>query len=439
MLHKIALAVSPETPTLIKEALPSREQQMAESARLEQKAFELAESRGVDIPFNETTYPDPKTGKTVRMQEPDIAGTRMSGNENAPKNRQEPVFSKDPQTGKTVGKPNVTPPPSKPGRSQLLEKEVIKAHGTVSQSPAKQLRHRTIGKGKRFLAGQGGLGSKLKNRGAVGLGLGALGLGINAYLDSNKARQPEEVIPPPVSSQEQQYMQQQAAQYHPYFKGASMKYVQDMANIPKPPSQPQVSAPGPGVSGVGKLKGGPGTPMGSGIGSGAGGMGSGADGGSGGKTAALSDFLLSSAALKKTLAKKTAVNALPGNEKAASEATVPMLAAGAGGLGGWALGEKLIAPALQQRESALIDAIARQEAILAKLKKARKAAPMGAAAAGAILLAALTAVKARQSERRGAGGVQITPHDPTGAGFAPGDQANMYPGNGGNPYGPGFY
>jgi hypothetical protein len=97
---------------------------------------------------------------------------------------------------------------------------------------------------------------------------------------------------------------------------------------------------------------------------------------------------------------------------------LPLLGAAAGGAAGWGLGQKLLVPALEQRQAALAATIAKAQAKEKMLKSVASKAPMGAAAAGALLLAALAALYAKKSERSK---VQVmnpgAPYDPTGAGF----------------------
>jgi len=80
----------------------------------------------------------------------------------------------------------------------------------------------------------------------------------------------------------------------------------------------------------------------------------------------------------------------------ADESALPLLGGAIGGAGGYALGEKVIKPLLSMKEKNILDRIALGEKAVSGIRKAKKIAPVGAAAIGAILLAALAARKARR-------------------------------------------
>ncbi len=372
MLHQLALATS-QTPTLLKEAIISPAQDQLIKKRLDQKAMDLAGARGVDVPLAAAAKFDPSSGAVKQTLRPDIESMRMS------------------QRPATGGAPPVA--------ARTIEKEIQKAHGVVSNSPVKQLRHRTVGKAKRIWGGKGLLGGKWRNRAGIIGGLGALGLGIKTYLDSNKTPQPE--LAPQAPQQQPtegpQYMSYEDL-YGGYKMGAS-KYSPDAVTIPKPTALPRVNPLGPGVSSTPTLK--PdsaGSPMGlSGSSPGAS-----PSGGSSPKSAGL---------LKRS-----------------DEGVLPLLGLGAGGLGGWALGEKVISPILENKEKNIAQEIARKQHTLQTFQKVRRAAPIGAAAAGALLLAALTAAFAKKQTRQEMQGMpqaQLRPYDPSGAGFYPNEATQM--------------
>ncbi len=360
MLHKLALAASVETPTLIKEALPTREQHMAGLERDRAKAVALAEARGVPI-----SNPTDVSTDRIRMN------------------------------------------PDKPS-SLLVEKEIQKAHGDVSKSNFKKMKHTYVGGAKRAWGGKGFLGGKWRNRAGIAAGVGALGLGMKAYFDSNKAPQPT-AQPQPQPQQQRQY--QQYPQYQPqyqqpqYSKMGSDKYSPDAVTIPKPTAQPTVPALGPGVGSVPKITsksfGGP---------SKGGLLGSSSPGSNAGSTS------------------RGGMGSSSGGSKQAEDAGVlPLLGVAAGGAGGWALGKKYIAPALGGKAERLAAEIAKKQEVLHRVQKATQAAPLGAAAAGAILLAALAALYARKKDSSiKTQPREISPYDQSGAGFAPQDH---------NPYG----
>jgi len=78
------------------------------------------------------------------------------------------------------------------------------------------------------------------------------------------------------------------------------------------------------------------------------------------------------------------------------EGALPLLGGAVGGVGGYMLGDKVIKPLLSRKEKSILDRIAMGDRAVAGIRKAKKIAPLGAAAIGAILLAALAARKARK-------------------------------------------
>jgi len=329
MLHKLALALEPD---LVKEAI-SPAQDRAIKERLEAKAQALGEARQVPLGKGES-----------------YSGARISKGKRLP--------------------------------WLLEEREIQKQHGTVARNPLKQLRHRTVGKAKRVWGGKGLLGGKLRNRAAILGSLGALGLGMKAFSDSNDTPAPV-AQPQPVDP----YSQPRYMSYDDlarYAKMGSSKYSPDAVTIPKPTALPRVNPLGPSVKSVSALK-------------------PGSDGVGG----------LPSAPKPPGSSTKAAAIA-----KQADEGVLPLLGMGAGGLGGWALGEKVISPILQNRERVL------QEK-LKNLQAARKVTPMGAAAAGALLLAALTMAMTKKKDAPQQLDPQFAPYDPSGAGFYPTDQRGI--------------
>jgi len=77
----------------------------------------------------------------------------------------------------------------------------------------------------------------------------------------------------------------------------------------------------------------------------------------------------------------------------------PLVAGGAGGIGGYMAGKHLINPILENRKRSIIDKMLRGEGILKKLETGTKVVPIAAATIGALLLAALAASRAKQHER----------------------------------------
>lgn len=381
MLHKLALAVADETPSLIKEALPTPAQDAAIKARLEQKELALAEARGHTIPVTEKVVGETPTGKPVTRMAPDTSNMRL--NERAVPGKQVITENLSPNIQGPRGKDHIalknpgghaystrhTLPSASvsPGHSALIEGELQRSHGTVANNPLKQMRHSYWGGAKRFLGGKGLFGNKWGNRGAVLAGIAALGVGTKAYMDSNKEREPEAPYPAEPTDMEQQWLQQQGG----YPKMGADKYSPDAVTIPKPTPQPTVKALGPGTNSLTGPSGAKGGLLGGGFGS--------SSGTSGGSSSGASNTM-----------------------KSAEDAGVlPLLGAAAGGAGGFALGTKFLAPALDQKAATLAAEIAKQQAKLRTLQKATSAAPMGAAAAGAILLAALAALYAKRDTKKG--------------------------------------
>lgn len=365
MLHKLALASNGQSP-LVKEAIPSPDAQRQIARDLELKARYMGRARGHKMPKMPAPQPRGPLFKHVEGPAYQSYGGLLR---DIPERQVQDI---------RMGKPTEKATAAFKKSPALIEKEIQKAHGRVAQSPMRQLRHRTLGKAKGWWGGRGLLGGKWRNRLALLGGAGALGAGIKAYLDANKTPQPE--LAPPVP-QEQPAEGPQYLTYedlygydYGYPKMSSSKYSPDAVTIPKPTSLPKVNPLGPGVSSTPTLKpDGAGSPL---------------------AAAEPSESTSKSAGLLKR----------------SDAGVLPLLGLGAGGLGGWALGQKVISPILESEEGRLAS---RMKA----LQKVRKAAPMGAAAAGALLLAALTAAFAKRQAR----GIptRMAAYDQTNAGFMP--------------------
>ena len=78
----------------------------------------------------------------------------------------------------------------------------------------------------------------------------------------------------------------------------------------------------------------------------------------------------------------------------------PLLAGGAGGVGGYLLGSKVINPLLYAKEQDILNKIRTGEKVVAGLQKSQKVAPFVAGAVSALILASLAAYKARQNEKQ---------------------------------------
>ena len=377
MLHKLSLVVNNDNPSLVKEAVPDTYFDLLADARRPMsrttsyipEGVARAVTKPTGVPADIINAVDPFKAKLEQKQRTLAHGRGYSVAGDMDKLR--------------MSKTKITATPAFKNTPKLTNKMVQETASTVT--PAKQLRHRLWGPLVRAWGGQGFLGGKWRNRAGMIGGLGALGLGIKAYMDSNKELEP--FVPPPVPQEE--YPSYDDLYYK---QGASIgsKYVQDAVTIPKATPVASVPMPGPGVGTVAKI-----TPKGIGSGKGSspgatGGVSGGSEGG--GRTVTAMD-----------------------------EGVLPLLGLGAGGVGGWALAKKLIDPMMDKREQALQEQIKNTQ-------KWRKAAPIGAAAAGALLLAALAAVYAKQKqEEKQAPRPRYEPYDPTEGGFYPSDQ--VYPGN----------
>lgn len=189
--------------------------------------------------------------------------------------------------------------------------------------------------------------------------------------------------------------------YNELKTGSSNPYVHDSAFVPPPVKQPRVPTPGPSTKPI---------DLDSGLG-----------------------------AASKGFSSDAGKAPTPSSTKSASESTDFLLAGGLGGAGGWLLGKKLVEPLIAEKERRL-------KAALQNLKQTKKYAPIGAAAAGAIILAALSGMRKKQ-ERKSSGILdpqvlhnqmqaqkqQIDPryalYDLTNSGFVPNDLRsleNMY-------------
>lgn len=363
MIHKLALVVN----DMNKLAAPMDP--------LEAKQVDLMVERGIPMPLVEVPVYDDAGNLIGKKYDVDLTNARASRR----------------VRGKS-GRGQGLPAPSGKAKSPLRERGIIEAHGTVSKSPLKQLKHRTVGPARRFLSGQNALGSKLKNRAALIGGAAALLGGAKLYSDSKDREQASKAVKS-MSQPRQGMLPAQQMQYPSYqgkyITAAVLKqanpYVQNMANIPKPPTQPRVPSPGPSI-GPPNIEGD-------------------AKGALGPKMSPSGTGTSSSSS---------------GTKVAESDANSPLLAGGLGGLGGYALGKKVLSPMFEYHEKDMGNKIQAMKRMQQGLSTAKTNAPMAAAVAGAILLAAITAIKAREKQQQNVGGVipRIQQHDPTNAGFA---------------------
>jgi hypothetical protein len=119
-----------------------------------------------------------------------------------------------------------------------------------------------------------------------------------------------------------------------------------------------------------------------------------------------------------------------GISKAAFDpAIAALLAAAAGGTGGYFFGKKVLEPIAGGRVDALKETISEAEKAMGRWETVKEFAPAGAAAAGAILLAALAANHARKDEReklREMTGRSYRRYDPNGSDYTPDTQRPFY-------------
>lgn len=250
----------------------------------------------------------------------------------------------------------------KPTRSATAaEKEIQQAH-TLATGPGGLLRRHVVSPIKRFWAGMNVFGDQLnrapiRNRAlAFGIVAPAVALplmGIRHYLENRRLAQPEQIK----------------------FSTVNIETVQNMAAVPKPTGQPEISPPSAFVKGIsGSQSGGfmPGVSLAGKSRGGGGGKGQSTGGTSGGSA---------------------------GTKTADDNVTLPLIGAGLGGLGGHLLGQEVIIPLAEKREKALLDQLSKIQEKMENWQKVRKYGPPTVTIAGALLLAALAARRAHQNAR----------------------------------------
>jgi hypothetical protein len=382
-------------------AIPTPEQQAAEIARLRDRQLGLMEARGATMPLKTQDVYD-RYGNVIGQElVEDMENARTS----IPGESHKKVLKQKDAAGKVRQKTHRIPGASQAATQPLLERSVIHSTSDVSGKPLKVLKHRTVGPMKRFWSGQGGLGGKWPNRLALMAGLGTLAAGAKTYADSSGDKMLEAPKLEPQPLHQNSYEQQ----LQPYYKTGALRqkianpYIQDTANVPKPPGQPRVPSPGPAIS-----------------------------------APTLNDSVEGTGLPKATSSSLAAPGSSGGfsaAKVAMDDAMYPLLGAGVGGAGGYILGKKILGPVLDYQEKNLA---AKAEAYMRAQKTmaaAKHKAPMTAAVAGAILLAALTAIAARDKRQKSIMSAQpsINPYDPTRAGFEAYQGMPMgnpiYPGN----------
>lgn len=86
--------------------------------------------------------------------------------------------------------------------------------------------------------------------------------------------------------------------------------------------------------------------------------------------------------------------------KLATDDHLPLLAAIGGGVGGWALGSKIVSPLVEKKIEKITEELAKKEQTLGRWRSLQKSAPLGGAIAGALLLAALASWNMRRVARQ---------------------------------------
>lgn len=279
------------------------------------------------------------------------------------------------------------------GPTPLREAEVVKSYNPYASSNVSRIKHRWVNPVRRFFGTPAGK--------AVGIGgaVGAAGLGLYHFLNSNKTPQPENYQ---LSPEQQDAMQQEM-----YGMPQKMGAFESKVTIPRPTPVPKIPAPGPSVAGIPQAKRDatsigafspsvktPGVDASKGFGS---------PGSSSGKTSIASDI---------------------------DPSIAPLLAGGVGGLGGYLAGSKLLAPWMEDKENDILKEIAEKQKSVGNWQTARKFTPIAMAALGAVTLAAIAAMKARSDERSKMQAYQmlaghLRPYDPTNSGYGAADQVPM--------------
>lgn len=320
---------------LVKQAVITREDHLKGLAREEAKALELAKLRGLNVPGG---------------NKPNLENFRMSGNQ--------------------------------PGPHPLMESEVVKAYNPHANSNLMRAKHRWLNPVKRFMHTTPGK--------ALGIGaVGAAGLGLYSYLKNRQTPQPENYQ---LSPQDQMAMQQQM-----YPKMGAARETFKSVTIPRPPSVPRVSSPGPAIANAPQLK---------------------------RDSASIGGF--------SPPVKEPGKDAMGVKKADIDPSIATLLAGGVGGGAGYMAGKHLVSPMIENKERDILKEIAEKQKSLNNWRSVRKYSPIGIAALGAVALASVAALAARKDERAkimGQSQRRYVPYDPTGAGFGAADQVPM-----GSPY-----
>jgi len=108
------------------------------------------------------------------------------------------------------------------------------------------------------------------------------------------------------------------------------------------------------------------------------------------------------------------------------DGALPIAGGAAGGVGGYALGSKVLNPLIKMREATIRTQMAKGEKVLEGMARTRKMAPLVAGAISALLLATLVASKAKKNEREKIEREQLwgsrAPTPTPVAGFNPSDE-----------------
>jgi len=186
------------------------------------------------------------------------------------------------------------------------------------------------------------------------------------------------------------------SQLFPQTAGKQGNYSPSASGVPAPPATPKVTAPGPGVASIPQLK--PSEPP----------------------------KIPGMGKTKRAPSVGPSIPKPPSMPKVAeNESLYPLVAAGLGGAGGHAFGDKILAPLLKMKERVLQSRIQNAQDALSALQTTQKHAPGVAAATSALLFAALTALFIKNKKNEPVDYSQFRPYDSSGGGFHPSQRQNF--------------
>jgi hypothetical protein len=377
MIHKLALITSLCSE---KELLEKLAISMKEDNRIQQQLIDKSRALGAEVPMVKRREMNPETGKIVEETLPDIG---------AMDRKRSPVGLKEkPLQGELLSmqeklKTMENAPGTHPADVEYLKqkihmaetaptrmpnpaavKEIHKAHGIVSNSIPARLRQHYVAPVKRFWSGMNTLGTQWNPSPWKNRLLVGLPAAGLAGLGIKG------------------YLDSRRTPQPEKFSA----YVNDIASVPRPAPIPRLTAPGPFSKSL---------PMAEPVGKN----------------------------------ENSNVNAPKSQQTKTSDdnnSMLPILGAGAGGLAGHLVGSKIIAPLAEAKEKSLASEMASLQSKLDNWRRVREYGPATVTVAGAILLAALAARKARENERerQGIPSRSLQQFNSSG-GFRPEDQVEV--------------